>query len=98
MKSSIAAFLSIFLVSCGGNQDSLEEPVADEAAARYQTKVSDKVSDSMVNSFVREWGVTEDQARCVVSSIKTVELMRADTDPDVQAQLRKCGVDPAVVK
>lgn len=98
MKPWFAVFLSAFLLSCGGNHESSGEPAADDAVARYQKKVSAKVSDSMVNSFVREWGITKDQAQCVVSSIETVELMRADSDPDVQARLRKCGVDPAVVK
>ena len=102
MKIYFAIFISLILASCGGDQGSTDQSAAgdtlDDAAAEYQEKVSAKVSDSMVNSFVREWGVSEDEARCVVSNIKTSELMRVETDPDVQARLKDCGVDPAVVK
>lgn len=102
MKTYFTIFLSLMLVSCGSDQnssgDSADAAMSSEDVAEYQEKVSAKVSESMVNSYVREWGISEDQARCVVTNIKTSELMRADSDPDVQARLKECGVDPAVVK
>jgi len=103
MKAVFALCVSFVLVSCGGDQGSSVDTAGlsrsdDEIAAEYQNKVRAKMSESLVNSFQREWGVTEDEARCVIENIDTVDLMQAETDPEVQAQLRACGVDPAVVK
>jgi len=103
MKVVFALFVSFMLVSCGGDQGSPGDTAGlsrsdAEIAAEYQKKVQAKVSESMVNSFQREWGVTEDEARCVIENIDTVDLMQVETDPEVQAKLKACGVDPAVVK
>ncbi|MBT8443948.1 MAG: hypothetical protein HKN81_01330 [Gammaproteobacteria bacterium] len=99
----VAAFV---LVACGGEQsssgESADASAMDDAAAEYQkkvsAKVSAKVSDSMVKAFMSDFGITEDQARCLVNDIGASNLMRAETDEDVQAQIRACGVDPAVVR
>jgi len=102
MKVCFAIIVSFVLVSCGGDQGSSGESSVDEATSdavvEYKKKVSAKLSESMVNSFVRDFGITEDQARCLLSTITTSEMMRAETDPDVQARVRACDVDPAVLK
>lgn len=110
MKIYLVILMSFMLFACGNNSDNQNNAAADsavadkmadenaKAAAEYQKKVSSKVADSMANSFVRDWGISEKQARCVVDNINTGDLMRAESDPDVQAQLNECGVDPAVVK
>jgi hypothetical protein len=102
MKYWFAICISLSLASCGGDQGSSGEApaadVSDEDVAAYQEKVSRKVSDSVVNSFVREYGISEEEARCLVDDIGVADLGRAETDPEVQARIRACGVDPAVVR
>ena len=102
MRICFAIFAAFFLVACGGEPSSSGESTdagaMDDAAAEYQKKVSATVSESMVNSFEREFGITEDQARCLVTDVGTANLMRAETDADVQAKIQACGVDPAVVR
>jgi hypothetical protein len=94
------------LAACGGDQSSPGESAdvgamddaAMDAAVEYQKKVSAKVGDSMVKSFVRDFGITEEQARCLLEEIGLTDLMRAETDPEVQDQIRECDVDPEVVR
>ena len=52
----------------------------------------------MVNSFVREFGITEEQARCLADDVGVADLGRAETDPEVQARIRACGADPEVAR
>lgn len=102
MKILSAILIPFVLLSCGGDQGSSGDAetvdMSSEMVTDYQEKVSAKVSDSMVNSFVRDWGISEDEAKCLLDDIGMADLMRAESDPEVQARVRECGVDPAVIK
>lgn len=106
MRICCAIAVSVLLAACGGEQsssgESADADAMDEAAAEYQkkvnAKVSARVSDSMVKAFMSDFGITENQAKCLVNDIGASNLMQAETDPEVQAQIRACGVDPAVVR
>jgi len=109
MKIIPVILLLAFLTACvdqneppaGANADS-EQPTAiesglDTAAAEYQAKVRKKTSDSVVNSLVREWGVSEEKVRCVLGQLRLSQIQQANTDPAAQAVFNECGVDPSVV-
>ena len=62
----------------------------------YKAKVDKEVNESVVNSLVREWGISEKQARCLLGDLRASQLGRAGSDPAVQAVFEKCRVDPSV--
>lgn len=66
-------------------------------AIEYQKKVKKKVSNSVTNSLVREWGVPEDKVRCITEQLKFSEIQQANSDPSARAVFEECDVDPAVV-
>jgi len=105
--------MMIVLTACGGDtENSGESPpqsadddaaMTDEEIARYQEKVSRKVSrkvgGAMVNALVEDWGISRDQAECLLRDPGIIERAQiSDGDPKVQAVFNDCGVDPAVVK
>ncbi|MFW2404336.1 MAG: hypothetical protein ACN4GT_06175 [Gammaproteobacteria bacterium] len=102
MRICFAIFTSFVLVACGGEQvsqgESADVGAMDDAAVEYQKKVSARVSDSMVKAFMSDLDITEEQARCLVRDVGASNLMRVETDADAQAQVRACGVDPALLK
>lgn len=103
----------LVLTACGGDTGNsggnAPQSVADDAAmtdeeiARYQEKVSRKVSEkvggAMVNALVEDWGISSDQAKCLLRDPGIIERAQISADdPEVQAVFNDCGVDPAVVK
>ena len=93
----IAIFLLTFtLAACGDNNDPAAESSTDNGAAEYKAKVDKQVSESVVNSLVREWGISDEQVRCLLGDLRPSQLERAGSDPAVRAVFDKCGVDPAV--
>ena len=98
MKFAPALIFALILSACGGGDSPDASEASDQAIADYQEKVSKKVSDSVVNSLVREWdGVSEEQVRCLLQDLGVMELEKANDDPEVKAVFEKCGIDPAVV-
>lgn len=109
MKFIPLMLIAAFLCSCGGQDEPAAAAVAepeqaasetaglDDAAAEYQAKVQTKTRNSVVNSLVREWGVPEENVRCVLDQLKISQIQKANTDPAAQAVFKECGVDPAVV-
>jgi len=92
-----AMFLLTFaLTAWGGENDPSVEPGAGNEGAAYKAKVDKQVSESVVNSLVREWGVSEEQARCLLGDLRASQLGRAASDPAVQEVFRRCDVDPTV--
>lgn len=103
-------FFTMFLAACGGDSGGdMQQPAADDSGltdeeiARYQEKVSRKVSSkfggALVNAMVEDWGISRDQAECLKSDPRIVDVERiSNGDPDVLALFDECGVDPAVVK
>lgn len=98
MRPVPALVLALFLSSCGGADVPDAPETSDQAIADYKEKVRKTVSNSVVNSLVREWdGVTEDQVRCLLDDVGVMRLQNVGEDPEVRAAFEKCGVDPAVV-
>lgn len=98
MKYLPFLILALFLSSCGGEDSPVALDDTDQAAADYRKKVSKTVSNSVVNSLVREWEeVSEKQVRCLLDDLGVMQLEKANEDPEVKAVFEACGVDPAVV-
>ena len=94
----LAVCLFMFtLTAWGGENDLSVEPAADNGATAYKAKVDKQVSESVVNSMVREWGISEEQARCLLGDLRASQLGLAASDPTVEEVFRKCDVDPAAV-
>jgi hypothetical protein len=109
MKILPVIFFVAFLTACGEQneppaganagpeQATTEDSSLDRVATEYQAKVRKKTSDTVVNSLVREWGVSEEKVRCVLGQLKFSQVQQANTDPAAQAVFNECGVDPSVV-
>jgi hypothetical protein len=108
---TVLVFCTIAVLNaCGGDgeggasQSATDDAgMTDEEIAAYQEKVSRKVSQkvggAMVNALVEEWGISRDQAECLLSDTGATELAQVNVgDPKVLAVFNDCGVDPAVVK
>lgn len=80
----------------GENDRSIETTASNGGAGAYKAKVGKQVSESVVNSLVREWGVSEEQARCLLGDLRASQLGRAASDPAVQEVFRRCDVDPTM--
>ena len=75
------------------------QALSDEEIARYQKKVARKVGNVMVNAMVEDWGISREQAKCLLADDRFVELERlGEGDPTILALFDDCGVDPSVVK
>ena len=98
MKYTLVLLLAVFLAACGGDTKSVEDPALDDAAAEYKEKVNKRVKSAVVSGLAKEWNVDEDKVECVLESVKLSEMQEVDTNEEVQAVLKDCGVDPAVVK
>jgi|SRR5210317_537471 hypothetical protein len=96
MKIIAVFLLTITLSACGDNNDPATESETDTFAEEYKAKVDKQVSESVVNSLVREWEISEEQVRCLLGDLRPSQLDRAGSDPAVAAVFDKCGVDPAV--
>lgn len=101
-RGAFVAFLLLVLGACG---EAADQPVSTDAALStedelvddYRAKMGRKLSDSIVNSLVREWeGVTEAQVRCLLDDLEVMQLEDAESDPAVAEVFRACGVDPSV--
>ncbi|HAJ91489.1 MAG TPA: hypothetical protein DCO71_02510 [Gammaproteobacteria bacterium] len=59
---------------------------------------SDILKESIVKSIAADWNISQDDARCLLRDHRATQLARVDSDPEVQAVFKQCGVDPSVVK
>lgn len=104
--------LVLALTACGGKDSSATSTSApasaengasaevsndEEFADEYKNDVKAQMRRSMNRSMVREWGISEEQANCLLDNLSTAQLKTAKSDLEVQALIEKCGVDPAVV-
>lgn len=99
--------LSFALVACGGDKSSADSQssvapeipaTSDEQAERYKSKVSNQINESYINTMVRNWGISRDQAECLLREHKMREILSGVAkDPAIRAVVEDCGVDPAVV-
>jgi len=105
-RIALVFFLLVVMTACGGDsggnapQSTADtDMTTDEVVARYQEKVSAKVGASMVNMMVNDWGISRDQAECLLRDHGITELARiAEGDEEIRAVFDGCGVDPAVAK
>ena len=89
--------MALSVTACG--EDKAQTPAeAEKGAAEYKARVDKTVSESVVNSLVREWNISEEQARCLLADHRASQLGRVGSDPAVQAAFEKCGVDTSVAK
>jgi len=47
---------------------------------------------------MRDYGISEEQANCLVENLSVGQLKTAQSDLEAQAKIEKCGVDPSVIK
>jgi len=95
MKVIAAILITFTLSACGDDKGPSVDSSDNTGADSYKAKVDKQVSDSVVNSLVREWGISKKQAQCLLADLRASQLGRAGSDPAVQAVFEKCGVDPA---
>jgi hypothetical protein len=103
----------LVLTACGGENGAAKEtsaPASTEtevaapaskdtnAEEDYKNEVRAQMRRSKKRSMVGSYGISEEQADCLLDNLSTAQLMTAQSDPEVQAVIEKCGVDPAVVK
>jgi hypothetical protein len=73
-----------------------------KVAADYKKKVDKKVGSVVLKSVVKELGVSEEQAKCLLGNLKLTQLglkgsdPAARADPAVQAVFDECGVNSPV--
>jgi hypothetical protein len=65
--------LMVVLTACGGDNGANApqstagtDMLTDDEIARYEKKVSGKVGASMANMMVKDWGISRDQAECLL--------------------------------
>lgn len=72
--------------------------LSDERQQAYKDKVRAQMKKSLKNGLVRDYGITEEQADCLVENLSTSQLKTAQSDLEVQAIIEACGVDPSLIK
>ena len=110
MRIALVLVVTVFLIACGEDNQTAtateqspvktelpaKNPTNDEIAAEYEKKVHKKVSNSVVNSLAREWGVPNEKITCLLNDLRITQLQDPTSGPAVLEVFKKCGVDPAV--
>ena len=109
---TLILFLALGQTACGGDKASTEDQITttnstsnnsgantSEQTEAYRAKVSNQLNDSYLNSMIRNWNISREQAECLLGGHKMVEILRgAEKDPVIRSVIEGCGVDPYVVK
>ena len=110
MKIITPLLIALTLTACSGEDGTATEPIAGNGAntqpgtSTSETKSvadlpsSDILKESIVKSIAADWNISQDDARCLLRDHRATQLARVDSDPEVQAVFKQCGVDPSVVK
>ena len=110
MKVITPLLIALTLTACSGEDGTATEPAAGNGAntqpgtSTSETKSvadlpsSDILKESIVKSIAADWNISQDDARCLLQDHRATQLARVDSDPEVQAVFKQCGVDPSVVK
>jgi len=109
---TLILFMAFGQTACGGDKAPTEEQITttnttsnnseaatSEQTEAYRAKVSNQLNDSYLNSMVRNWKISREQAECLLGDHKMTEILRgAEKDPAIRSVIEGCGVDPSVVK
>jgi len=108
---TLILFIALGLTACGDKAPTEEQitstnttrkssgAATSEQTGAYRAKVSNQVNDSYLNTMVRNWNISREQAECLLGDHKMTEILRgAEKDPAIRSVIEGCGVDPAVVK
>ena len=110
MKVITPLLIALTLTACSGEDGTATEPASGNGAniqpgtSTSETKSvadlpsSDILKESIVKSIAADWNISQDDARCLLRNHRATQLARVDSDPEVQAVFKQCGVDPSVVK
>jgi len=109
MRVFAVIMVAFILTACGDDKASTGDVADDKTtsddfadskvAADYKKKVNKKMSAVVLKSVVKEMGISEEQAQCLLGDLKLTQLglkgsdPAARADPAVQAVFDKCGVD-----
>jgi len=78
--------------------DPEQAPENDERAEEYKKDVKAQMRRSLRNGLMRDYGISEEQANCLVENLSVGQLKTAQSDLEAQAEIEKCGVNPAIIK
>ena len=108
---TLILFIALGLTACGDKVPAEEQitstnttsnssgAATSEQTEAYRAKVSNQVNDSYLNTMVRNWNISREQAECLLGDHKMTEILKgAEKDPAIRSVIEGCGVDPAVVK
>jgi len=108
---TLILFMTLGLTACGDEASTEEQTTTTNTTSNnsgadtsqqteaYRAKVSSQVNDSYLNTMVRNWNISREQAECLLGEHKMTEILRgAEKDPAIRSVIEGCGVDPAVVK
>lgn len=108
---TLILFMVLGLTACGDEAPAEEQITTtnttrnnsgadtSEQTEAYRAKVSNQVNDSYLNTMVRNWNITREQAECLLGDHKMTEILKgAEKDPAIRSVIVGCGVDPSVVK
>ena len=109
---TLILFMALGQTACGGDKAPTEEQITttnttsnnsgaatSEQTEAYRANVSNQLNDSYLNSMVRNWNISREQAECLLGDHKMTEILRgAEKDPAIRSVIEDCGVDPSVVK
>jgi hypothetical protein len=109
----LAISLMLVLTACDGSNDAStgtaappeaakndpeHTPKNDESAEEYKKEVKAQMRRSLRNGLIRDYGISEEQANCLVENLSVGQLKTAQSDLEAQAEIETCGVDPAIIK
>ena len=110
MKLIAPLLITLTLTACSGGDGTATEPAAGNGAntqsgsSTSETKSmadlpgNDILKESIVKSIAADWNISQDDARCLLRDHRATQLARVDSEPEIQAVFKQCGVDPSVVK
>ena len=73
------------------------DDVVDAADVTLPAEAQDMLNDSIVQSLADGWGITDEQAACLVERLDMSDLMGAGDPSTVEPIFEDCGVDPALI-
>ena len=110
MKIITPLLFAIILTACSGEGGTATEPAAGngtntqsglstaETKSVSDLRSNDMLKESIVKSMAADWNIPQEDARCLLQDHRASQLGRVDSDPEIQAVFKQCGVDPSVVK
>ncbi len=103
MKPLIALSLAFAIAACGGEPPSAQESdamagqetaAAGEAAAAVDPAEEAKRQEAYFATVKANFQLSEEQTQCLVDALSWEQMTQQSGDPEVQATITECGVDP----